>query len=255
MLLDYFLSLFCRRPIRTVPRHVAFIMDGNGRWAERQGQSRVEGHRFAVSKLDQILQHCFETHGISHVTLYAFSAQNWSRPKDEVDCILNLIADKLEAIIDDHKKHKRNVRVRHLGRKDRLPERVLQKLDEAENLTQNGTQQLILAIDYSGREEIVDAVNAYMKKSTSPLTTDSLRAYMPCPDVPDPDLVIRTSGEARLSEFMNWQISYSEFCFVPQHWPDFGVQQLDDCLRNFASRQRRFGNVYASKVATNTHTA
>ena len=228
-----------------VPRHVAVIMDGNGRWAKQRGQPRIFGHRAGAESLRAILRACRD-HGVEYLTVYAFSTENWIRPKEEVSGLMALLKTFLKK--DEHELHENQVRLRVTGRIQDLPKAVRAELERVMAATRHYAKgHLILALSYGGRTEIVDAVRAIATKAqTGELdparideTTISRHLYLP--DVPDPDLMIRTSGELRLSNFLLWELSYSEFFFTETLWPDFREPDFAKALAEYARRQRRYG--------------
>jgi undecaprenyl diphosphate synthase len=228
-----------------LPRHVAVIMDGNGRWAEQRGLARSEGHRAGVEAVRAVTRHARET-GVPWLTLYAFSSENWNRPKAEVDALMRLpeeyFASELEEAIAN------GVRIRALGRRDRLPPSVRRSIEDAVARTQHGTgMQLVFALSYGGRGEIVDAARRLLRenesRSVDPESLDekSFAAHLDEPELPDVDLLIRTGGEQRISNFLIWQSAYAELHFSDRLWPDFGAADLDAAIRVFSARERRFG--------------
>ena len=228
-----------------VPRHVAVIMDGNGRWAKQRGQPRIFGHRAGAESLRAILRACRD-HGVEYLTVYAFSTENWIRPKEEVSGLMALLKTFLKK--DEHELHENQVRLRVTGRIQDLPKAVRAELERVMAATRHYAKgHLILALSYGGRTEIVDAVRAIATKAqTGELdparideTTISRHLYLP--DVPDPDLMIRTSGELRLSNFLLWELSYAEFFFTETLWPDFREPDFAKALAEYARRQRRYG--------------
>lgn len=242
---------------RGVPAHVGIIMDGNGRWARQRGLPRNEGHRAAERAIHDVVEGCGEF-GISYLTLYAFSTENWNRPSREVDFILgHLLADFIRRNIDDL--DARDVRIRASGRIERLPARGRKALASAVERTRgNGGLQLILALNYGGRAELVDAVRSLVRDLASSGTgpdpaglvdEEAISSRLYLPDVPDPDLIIRTSGEKRLSNFLLWQSAYSELCFPDVLWPDFGKEDLRSAIIDYQNRDRRFGGLGADGSA------
>jgi undecaprenyl diphosphate synthase len=228
-----------------LPRHVAVIMDGNGRWAEQRGLARSEGHRAGVEAVRAVTRAARET-GVPWLTLYAFSSENWNRPKAEVDALMRLpeeyFASELEEAIAN------GVRIRALGRRDRLPPSVRRSIEDACARTQRGTgMQLVFALSYGGRGEIVDAARRLLRenesRSVDPESLDekSFAAHLDEPELPDVDLLIRTGGEQRISNFLIWQSAYAELHFSERLWPDFGAADLADAIRVFQARERRFG--------------
>ena len=227
------------RFLRNVPRHVAIIMDGNGRWAVQRGKRRGEGHVAGAKTLGNVLRWCGDR-GIGYLTVYAFSTENWKRPKEEVEGLMSLFAGMLKAKERDFMKNK--VRFRMIGRRGDLSPKLLSVIESLERKTAHFERQFLAAISYGGRAEIVDAMNAALKRG-EPLTEETFRAYLYAPDVPDPDLVIRTSGELRTSNFLLWETAYSEYYFTDVLWPDFTEQELDRALADYATRHRRKGGV------------
>ncbi|MEX2599680.1 MAG: polyprenyl diphosphate synthase [Dehalococcoidia bacterium] len=225
------------------PRHVALIMDGNGRWAQRKGQPRLAGHRAGTENIRRILR-AFGQCGVRYVTLYAFSTENWGRPQGEVTGLLEI----LQTVIQEEVQalHAENVRLRHLGMLERLPPDLVDSIRAATDLTKENTGlNLTVAFDYGGRAEIVQAVRAIVASgvAASEITEDLLAGYLYLPDVPDPDLIIRTAGEQRLSNFLIWQAAYSEYYQTPALWPDFDDKEVERALEEYARRKRRFGRL------------
>jgi undecaprenyl diphosphate synthase len=227
--------------ITALPRHVAFILDGNGRWAEKRGLPRLEGHRAGVKNIRLILK-CLSKHGIEYVTLYAFSTENWNRPVDEVNGIFDILMEVVGR--ETHELHKNGVRIRHIGRLQGLPERVQESINKAVKLTEdNQGMTLNVALNYGGRAEILDAVSRITEDKILPQDIDEtlFNKYLYTAGLPDVDLVIRTSGEMRTSNFLIWQSAYSEYYFTPVLWPDFNEEELEKALLAYSQRQRRFG--------------
>ena len=225
--------------LRNVPEHVAMIMDGNGRWALERGKKRGEGHKAGAKTLGNVLTWCGDR-GIKYLTVYAFSTENWKRPKEEVNGLMDLFARMLKT--KERSFMKNQVRFRMIGRRGDLSKKLLAVIEALEKKTAHFERQFIVAISYGGRAEIVDAMNAAMKKG-EPLTEETFRNYLYAPDVPDPDLVIRTSGELRTSNFLLWETAYSEYYFTDVLWPDFSEAELDKALEAYAQRHRRKGGV------------
>ena len=230
-----------------LPTHVAIIMDGNGRWAKARHLPRVEGHRVGVESVRAVLRTCGEL-GIKYLTLYAFSVENWNRPQDEVDTLMKYLARFLKSEIAELNKN--NVRLEVIGQVYRLPEFVQEQLTKTQAaLSKNTGLTLILALSYGGRTEIVEATRSIAEKvksgelETAEITEQVISQHLYTRHVPDPDLLIRTSGEMRVSNFLLWQISYSEFVVTPTLWPDFRRAQLIEALEEYARRHRRFGGV------------
>jgi undecaprenyl diphosphate synthase len=238
----------------TTPAHVAIIMDGNGRWAKARGLPRVAGHRAGVEALRQTVRAAGEL-GVSWLTVYAFSSENWSRPKSEVSDLMGLL--KLFIRRDLAELHQSGVRVRIIGDRSGLEGDIKALLEEAETLTRgNCALNLVIAFNYGSRDEIVRAARkiataaAMGEVTPEAITVESFGTLLDTAEIPDPDLVIRTSGEIRLSNFLLWQAAYSEFVFLPCFWPDFGRAHLAEALQAFAARERRFGGVIAHGAAS-----
>ena len=227
------------RFLKRVPQHVAIIMDGNGRWATRRGKSRGEGHKAGAQTLGDVLDWC-GARGIRYLTVYAFSTENWKRPKEEVDGLMSLFARMLKS--KEPSFIRNEVRFRMVGRRGDLSPKLLAVIEALEAKTARFARQLIVAISYGGRAEIVDAANAAIRAG-EPLTEETFRRFLYAPDVPDPDLVIRTSGELRTSNFLLWESAYSEYYFTDTLWPDFTEAELDRALASYAARHRRKGGV------------
>ena len=230
-----------------LPVHVACVMDGNGRWAQKRGLPRTEGHRAGEEALFDAAQGAVEL-GIPWLTVYAFSTENWRRPPDEVRFLINVIADNLLTRRRDAL-HELGVRIRFIGRRDwRVPRWVGRKMDEAAELTRDNTRMtLTVAFNYGGRAELVDAVRRLVEEGVPARKIDdrAIRARLYAPEMPDPDLVIRTSGEFRLSNFLIWEVAYSELVFTDVLWPDFRREHLIEAVREFQRRERRFGDTDA----------
>ncbi|MDA1215502.1 MAG: polyprenyl diphosphate synthase [Chloroflexi bacterium] len=227
----------------SVPQHVAIIMDGNGRWAQQHGLPRLEGHRAGTENIRRILK-AFAVRRAQYVTLYAFSTENWGRPKNEVSGLIEILSQMVE--VEVPQLHEQNVRLQHLGRREHLPPGLAEAIDRALELTANNSGvTLCVAFDYGGRAEIVDAMRQAMADGVSPelATEELIRLHMYLPDVPDPDLVIRTGGERRLSNFLLWQAAYSELYFTDCLWPDFDDAEVERALNDYSRRQRRFGKL------------
>ena len=228
-----------------VPRHVAVIMDGNGRWAKKRMQPRLFGHRAGAESLRAILRACRD-HGVEYLTVYAFSTENWVRPEDEVSGLMSLLTTFLKK--DERDLHENQVRLRVTGRIADLPESVRAELERVMDATKHYKKgHLILALSYGGRTEITDAVRAIAAQvkagKVEPAQIDEalISRHLYLPDVPDPDLMIRTSGELRLSNFLLWELSYAEFYFTDTLWPDFREADFAGALAEYSRRQRRFG--------------
>jgi len=220
---------------------VAIIMDGNGRWASRRGLPLLAGHAAGTRALRRTVEAAPDL-GVRSLAVYAFSTENWGRPPDEVEGLMSLFADTIEREFPDL--HRQGVRVRFVGRRDRCPDSLRALMDDMEARTRANTRlDLWVAFDYGSRDEIVAAVRALVEAGTEPaaIDEDAVRAHLYAPEMPDPDLVIRTSGEVRVSNFLLWQSAYAELEFVPTLWPDFGRDELAAALQAYAQRRRRFG--------------
>jgi undecaprenyl diphosphate synthase len=235
------------RPI--APRHVAIIMDGNGRWAASRGLPRAEGHRRGVEALRRTVRAAGEL-GIGYITIFSFSSENWSRPVSEIRDLMGLLKRFIRHDLADL--HKSNVRVRITGEREGLDADIARLLDEAEELTRgNSGLTLVVAFNYGARQEIARAVKhlaaevAAGRLAVEDITPEAISARLDAPDVPDPDLVIRTSGEQRLSNFLLWQSAYSELVFLPIFWPDFDRAALEEAIAEYRRRERRFGGLIA----------
>jgi undecaprenyl diphosphate synthase len=233
------------------PVHVAIIMDGNGRWAKARGWPRVAGHKAGVEALRATVKAAGDL-GIEWLTVYAFSSENWSRPQSEITDLLGLI--KLFIRRDLADLHKSGVRVRMIGGREGLSTEILSLIEDAERLTAgNKAMNLVIAFNYGSRDEITRAVRCIADSvaagtlQPSEITQESFAQFLDTRHIPDPDLIIRTSGEMRLSNFLLWQGAYSELVFMPCYWPDFGKAQLVEAIETFASRERRFGGVTAQQ--------
>lgn len=221
------------------PVHVAFIMDGNGRWAKKKGLERIEGHRKGAEVADAASHWCADL-GIRYVTLYAFSTENWRRPKEEVEFLFELmllyISSKVGSMLEE------GVRMRFMGRLNELPPKLGDFVFQIENKTSMGKKlDVIVALNYGGRAEIVDAVNEILKIGKEQISEEDIAMNLYLPDVPEPDLIIRTSGEERLSNFLTWQSVYSELFFTGTLWPDFTKEEFHRAVDDYSKRKRRFG--------------
>ena len=224
-----------------LPTHIAIIMDGNGRWAAARHLPRMAGHRAGTENLRRIITACVEF-GIRYLTIYAFSTENWKRPKDEVQGLMQIMGEALEREVAEL--HKEGVRINHIGRLEGLDEKLREKIIQAIDLTK-GNQRLVLSVawNYGGRDEIVYAVREIAEKNLKPdhISEEVISANLFTRGIPDPDLVIRTSGEMRGSNFLIWQSAYSEWYFTETLWPDFDKDALCEAIEDFGSRERRFG--------------
>ena len=224
-------------------KHVAIIMDGNGRWASERGLDRSEGHLAGARQIGKVVDAAAKM-GIESLTLYAFSTENWKRPEPEVTALMRIL--KEFAVSELPAMMKNGVRLRTIGRTSDLPTASRLALLKAIDMTAKNTKFTVnIALSYGGRAEIIDAVNKILKERDSdhPVTEEEFRNYLYLPDMPDPDLLIRTGGNLRVSNFLLWQISYSELYVTPTYWPDFGEEELKKAVESFGSRERRFGGL------------
>jgi undecaprenyl diphosphate synthase len=232
------------------PRHVAIIMDGNGRWAAARGLPRIEGHRRGVEALRRTVRAAGDL-GIAVLTIFSFSSENWSRPLSEISDLMGLLRRFIRNDLADL--HKSNVRVRVIGEREGLDRDICLLLQEAEDLTRGNTGlTLVVAFNYGARHEIAQAARRLAievvagRLTADEVTPERLGSYLHAPDIPDPDVIIRTSGEQRLSNFLLWQAAYSELVFVPINWPDFDRAALEGAIAEYRRRERRFGGLLAS---------
>lgn len=226
-----------------IPAHIAIIMDGNGRWAEAHGLPRLEGHRAGTENLRQIIKGCAEI-GVQHLTLYAFSTENWNRPKTEVDGLLTILETYLDKEVDELCAE--GVRLHHIGRLEAMPESVRKKVERSMEVTCGNTRLVLhLAWNYGGRDEIVYAIQKIINDQVpaATISEDLVDTYLFTAGTPDPDLIIRTSGEMRVSNFLIWQGAYSEWYVTATLWPDFDRNELNKAIASYAQRQRRFGGI------------
>jgi len=230
-------------PLTIVPYHVAIIMDGNGRWAQARGQPRLAGHRAGTENIRRILEGCVEF-GVKMLTIYAFSTENWERPPDEVRGLIGILEDVLRREVQEL--HKNGVRLRHIGRLEGIAPRLIQAVRDAIELTQDNTRlTLNVAFNYGGRTEILDAVRRMIADGVKPEAVNeaTMARYLYTAGMPDPDLIIRTAGEMRLSNFLIWQAAYAEYYATPTFWPDFDKAELYKALLAYGQRERRFGRL------------
>lgn len=234
-------------PAASIPRHIAIIMDGNGRWARERGLPRTEGHRRGADSVRRVVEACGEL-GVEFLTLYAFSSENWKRPKREVDALMRLLLEFLKT--KTREMMERNVRLQAIGRLHDLPAACQKELHHAITQTADNTGlTVILALSYGGREEIIDGVKSLLESieqghlDKAMIDTAVFGKHLYTRYYPDPDLMIRTSGELRLSNFLLWQLSYTEFYITEKLWPDFDKEDLQQAVREYGRRQRRFGGV------------
>ena len=230
-----------------VPKHIAIIMDGNGRWAKSKGLPRSAGHVKGAANIETIAR-AMKKRGIKYLTIYAFSTENWIRPKDEVDKLMDLLEEYLTKAYKNAEKNKMRLKV--IGRRDNLSEKIQKKIEETEEATSKYDELVLqVAFNYGSRDEIVRATKAISndvaegKLNADDINEETLSSYLDTKDVPDPDLLIRTSGEERLSNYLLWQLAYSEFYFSEVPWPAFSVKNLDKAIEEFNNRNRRYRNV------------
>jgi undecaprenyl diphosphate synthase len=230
-----------------IPRHVAVIMDGNGRWAGQRGLPRLKGHEAGAESVQAVMK-ASRNAGVEIVTLYTFSVENWKRPEDEVSGLMNLLPRMLTK--HENLLHENETRLRAIGRLDQLPPKTLKELKRVMEATaHHTTRQVVLALNYGGRAELSDAMRKIAVKvkegelEPTVITEEVIAGHLYAPDLPDPDLMIRTSGENRLSNFLLWQLSYAEFYFASELWPDFREEAFNRALEEYAHRKRRFGGV------------
>ena len=228
---------------RKIPEHIAIIMDGNGRWAKSRGLARVEGHKRGADTLEFVLRQSV-SFGVKYLTVYAFSTENWKRPKTEVSALMNLFSKYL-----DNKKNElkeQDIRLVVSGTEEGISKKLLKKIKETEDyLSDCNTLTFNIAFNYGGRKEITDSINKILAEGRTSITEDEFQNYLYQPDIPDPELVIRTSGEFRISNFLLWEIAYSEFYITDTYWPDFDKNEYEKAIEWFNNRERRFGGVDA----------
>ena len=236
-----------------IPTHVAIIMDGNGRWAISRGLPRLAGHRAGTENLRRIITACTEF-GVKYLTIYAFSTENWGRPREEVDGLMHILEDVIDKELAEL--NKEGVQLRHIGRLERLDPKLQEKVLEAIELTKNNTQLVLnVAFNYGGRDEIICAIQRIIKDGVRPeeVNSDLVSHYMFTAGVPDPDLIIRTSGELRVSNFLIWQGAYSEWYVTSVYWPDFDKDEFRKALDTFARRDRRYGGLTQTIEEKSSH--
>lgn len=238
------------RPSLRIPTHIGVIMDGNGRWAQARGKPRTEGHVAGVKALRQLVESCIDF-GVGYVTVFSFSSENWSRPKDEISFIFGLLRRFVAS--DLEKLHRNNVRVRIIGSREGLDESLRRLIAEVEATTAMNTGlKLQVAFNYGSKAELVEATRkiaaqvAAGRLAPADITEDTISAALYTAGMPDPDLIIRTSGEQRVSNFLLWQGAYAEFVFAEENWPDFDARSFERALEQFSGRERRYGGIEAS---------
>ncbi len=235
------------KPEGRLPNHIAIIMDGNGRWAERRKLPRIAGHKAGEESITDIVRAASEWE-LGAITLFAFSTENWNRPDNEVEFLMSFNRNLLNNRVEEF--HARNIRISHMGRREKIPRSTLQAIDNAVELTRGNTgMALNIAFNYGGRAEIVDAARALCEDIAAgrlrpeEVDEERFRSYLYVPDVRDPDLLVRTAGEMRISNFVIWELAYTEIYVTEVLWPDFHRQNLADAIREFQSRERRFGSI------------
>ena len=235
------LSLVRERELPTSARSIAVIMDGNGRWARRHGLPVASGHRAGTRALRRTVETCLEL-DVRSLAVFAFSTENWTRPKDEIDALMTILAETIEKELPELAEQ--GVRTRFIGRRDRVGGDLRQAMEKIEQETaQNTRLDLWIAFDYGGRAELIDAARSMLEAGVDPekLDEEGFTSFLTAPEMPDPDLLIRTSGESRISNFLLWQIAYTELAFVEKLWPEFGPADLRAALQAYTGRRRRFG--------------
>lgn len=231
-----------------IPQHVAMIMDGNGRWALQRGLPRLAGHKAGTENLRRVIRASVEF-GVKYLTIYAFSTENWGRPPEEVKGLMYILEDVIDRELNEL--HKEGVQLRHIGRLERLAPSLQEKVLDAIETTKNNDRLVLnIAFNYGGRDEIVQAIQKMMKDGVAPesVTDELVGRYLYTAGVPDPDLIIRTSGELRVSNFLIWQAAYSEWYITPTFWPDFDRDEYRQALESFAHRDRRYGKVSSGEL-------
>jgi undecaprenyl diphosphate synthase len=226
-----------------VPRHIAIIMDGNGRWAQARGKPRLVGHRAGTENIRRIIESCVQF-GVEALTLYAFSTENWRRPNDEVNGLMIILGEVIER--ETAKLHENGVQLRHIGSLEGVPRGLQERVQHAVQLTQSNSRLVVnVAFNYGGRAELVDAVRRLVTAGVraEDITEELLSSYLQTAGLPDPDLIIRTAGELRVSNFLLWQGAYAEFWSTPLFWPDFDRDELARAIADFGQRHRRFGSL------------
>jgi len=232
---------------KNIPRHIAIIMDGNGRWAKSRGLPRLAGHHAGVENLRRVIEGCVED-GVRVLTIYAFSTENWERPKEEVNGLMSILEDVIDRELDEL--HRNGVQLRHIGRLEGLSPLLQKKVLQAMELTRENRKLVLnIAFNYGGRDELVRAIQNMIRDGAAAETVDEalIEKYLFTAGIPDPDLVVRTSGEQRGSNFLIWQSAYSEWYFPPVYWPDFDKEELRKALWEYSSRDRRFGGVHMGR--------
>ncbi len=231
-----------------VPRHVAIIMDGNGRWATQRGLPRVAGHRAGTENIRRVIER-FGDHGIQHLTLYAFSTENWNRPQPEVQALIRLLSRFLKRELENFKKN--NIRLRLLGHPETLPDWLQKQVADAIEQTKDNARMTVnICFSYGGRDDIVGAIQAIVREGlgSDSIDEDVVSAHLDTAGTPDPDLIIRTAGDMRISNFLLWQAAYAELYFTDTYWPDFGREDTDIALADYGRRKRKFGGLLQEDI-------
>ena len=224
-----------------LPAHIAIIMDGNGRWAKKRGKLRTYGHKIGTESMTAVVNHAKKL-GIKVMSFFAFSTENWNRPKDEVDEIFRLCEELIDKRHDDYIKS--NIKLIVIGGREKLPKTLVKKIEKLEDETKNNDGLIVnVALNYGGRDEIIKAINKILKDGLKEIDEKTFRKYLQTSSIPDPDLLIRTSGEQRLSNFMMYQCAYTELYFSKVHWPDFREKELEEAIIAYQKRDRRFGAI------------
>ncbi|MCS7262817.1 MAG: polyprenyl diphosphate synthase [Aquificaceae bacterium] len=223
-----------------VPKHLAVIMDGNGRWAKKRGLPRIAGHYEGVKRAEELVEACIDL-GIRWLTLFVFSTENWKRPESEVRALMRLMEGYLKE--NSHKLKQKGIRLSFIGRRDRLPDSLVEEMEKAERIRSSVERlHVLLAVDYGGRDEIIRTLKRMLAHNALP-EEENFRLFSDLKDVPDPDLLIRTGGEKRISNFLLWHLAYTELYFTDTYWPDFCKEELYRALEDFSRRERKFGAV------------
>jgi undecaprenyl diphosphate synthase len=224
-----------------IPRHIAIIMDGNGRWARRRGMPRIMGHYRGAQVAEEVARACIDL-GVEYLTLFAFSTENWNRPREEVDLLFNLLRDYLRERREELRRL--GIKLRFIGRRDRIGEELRDLMEDLESYTSGGDRlTVILAVDYGGRDDIVRAVRKIISLKLESVDEETFSGFLDLGGIPDPDLLIRTAGEKRISNFLLWNLAYTELYFSDLCWPEFGREELLRAIEDFSRRRRKFGRV------------
>ncbi len=224
-----------------IPKHIAVIMDGNGRWAQSRGLPRVAGHYEGVKRAEELVQHCIEV-GVEYLTFFTFSTENWKRPEEEVWTLFELFKSYMNSRQEEF--IRMGVNIRFIGRRDRLPKDLVKLMERIEESTKNlNTIKVCLAVDYGGRDDIVRAVNKVLRMGPIKLNEENFSSFLDTSCMPDPDLLIRTAGERRISNFLLWNLAYTELYFTDVYWPDFTREEFLKALEDYSRRRRKFGSL------------